>query len=49
MQVVDCAAVQAVIGDTFPVAIEAEAACPRYCGRVIRGINPQAMAGRSST
>jgi len=25
--------------DTVPIAIAAENACPRYCGRVIRGIN----------
>lgn len=42
MQAVDCSPVPAAIADTFPVAIEAEAACPRYCGRVIKGINPQA-------
>ncbi len=42
MEAVDCAPVPAAIGDTFPVVIEAEAACPRYCGRVIKGINPQA-------
>ena len=28
--------------DTFPVVIEATDACPRYVGRVIRGVNPQA-------
>lgn len=43
MQAVDCTPVPAAIGDTFPVAIDAEAACPRYCGRVIKGINPQAV------
>ncbi|MCP5276898.1 MAG: phenylalanine--tRNA ligase subunit beta [Thiobacillus sp.] len=42
MKAVDCTPVSASIADTFPVAIEAEAACPRYCGRVIKGINPRA-------
>ncbi len=27
----------------FPVAIQAEAACPRYVGRVVTGINPKAI------
>jgi phenylalanyl-tRNA synthetase beta chain len=26
--------------DTFPVMVEASQACPLYCGRVIKGINP---------
>jgi len=42
MQTVDCTPVPAVMADTFPVTVEAEAACPRYCGRVIKGINPRA-------
>jgi phenylalanyl-tRNA synthetase beta chain len=42
MQAVDCTPVAAAIGDSFPVVIEAAAACPRYCGRVIRGIDPRA-------
>jgi len=32
----------AAIGDTFPVAVAEPAACPRYCGRVVRGIAPAA-------
>ncbi|MGI1668813.1 MAG: phenylalanine--tRNA ligase subunit beta [Neptuniibacter sp.] len=32
----------AVIDDTFPVELKDAADCPRYVGRVIRGINPQA-------
>lgn len=40
---VDCSPVAAVIDDTLPVAIETNDACPVYCGRVIRGINPQAV------
>lgn len=43
MQTVDSTPVQAAIADTFPVSIEAEAACPLYCGRVIRGIDPRAV------
>jgi phenylalanyl-tRNA synthetase beta chain len=30
------------IKDTFAVKLSAEADCPQYCGRVIRGINPAA-------
>jgi phenylalanyl-tRNA synthetase beta chain len=36
--------VAAVIDDCFSVYVEAHAACPRYAGRVIRGVN-----GRAST
>lgn len=36
------AAVAAACADTFPVTVAAAADCPRYAGRVIRGINPQA-------
>ena len=42
MTPVDCAPVAASIPDSHPVVIEHEAACPRYCGRVIRGIDPRA-------
>lgn len=34
--------VMATVNDTFPVTVSEPAACPRYLGRVIRGINPQA-------
>jgi phenylalanyl-tRNA synthetase beta chain len=34
--------VHATVKDTLPVKLEAPHACPRYCGRVIRNINPQA-------
>jgi len=34
----------ATIDDTLPVALEAEADCPHYVGRVIRGINPAAQS-----
>ncbi|WP_127477112.1 phenylalanine--tRNA ligase subunit beta [Sulfurivermis fontis] len=36
------AAVAASSADAFPVNVSAAADCPRYAGRVIRGINPQA-------
>ncbi|MEW5789604.1 MAG: phenylalanine--tRNA ligase subunit beta [Pseudomonadota bacterium] len=39
----DCTSVPAALPDTYPVTLEAETACPRYCGRVIRGINPAAF------
>ena len=32
--------VSATIGDTFPVTLDAPAACPRFAGRVIRNIKP---------
>ncbi len=35
-------AVPAAIDATFPVQVSAPEACPRYLGRVIRGINPNA-------
>lgn len=38
---VDCSAVVAHVADTHPVVIEHEAGCPRYVGRVIRGIDPR--------
>jgi phenylalanyl-tRNA synthetase beta chain len=31
-----------VIEDTFPIELEAPQYCPRYVGRIIRGIDPQA-------
>jgi phenylalanyl-tRNA synthetase beta chain len=39
---IDCEAVAATLTDTHPVSISADVACPRYCGRVIRGIDPKA-------
>lgn len=41
---VDCAPVAAASDATYPVGIAAEAACPRYCGRVIRGIDAGAVS-----
>ncbi|ALG68678.1 phenylalanine--tRNA ligase subunit beta [Beggiatoa leptomitoformis] len=35
-------AIPATIADTFPVRIENNNGCPRYLGRVVRGINPKA-------
>lgn len=42
LTVVDCAPVAAACDASHPVAIAAETACPRYCGRVIRGIDATA-------
>ena len=36
-------AVPAVIEDTFPVTLSGPEACPKYLGRVIRGVNPEAQ------
>jgi len=38
----DFSPVPASISDTFPVSIENTEACPRYVGRVIRGVNAKA-------
>ena len=35
-------AVAATIQDTFPIRVDAKEACPRYLGRVIKGINVKA-------
>jgi phenylalanyl-tRNA synthetase beta chain len=43
---VDCTPVAASCDASYPVAIEADAACPRYCGREIRGINAGASTPR---
>ncbi|MEP3349602.1 MAG: phenylalanine--tRNA ligase subunit beta [Marinomonas sp.] len=40
---VDIVAVDAAIEDTFPVRVDAVEACPRYLGRVIRGVNVTAQ------
>ncbi|MCW8917504.1 MAG: phenylalanine--tRNA ligase subunit beta [Gammaproteobacteria bacterium] len=34
-----CTAVAATIADILPITVSAQAACPRYLGRVIRGVN----------
>src|SRR5690606_17774600 len=39
---VNCDDVEAVTDKTFPVRVSAPAACPRYLGRVIEAINPEA-------
>ncbi|MBI5460582.1 MAG: phenylalanine--tRNA ligase subunit beta [Gammaproteobacteria bacterium] len=36
-------AIQPGIADQFPIRVVAPEACPRYLGRVIRGIDPQAI------
>mgnify|MGYP001035785307 FL=1 len=40
---VDCAPVAANLTDAMAVVLTAKAACPVYCGRVIRGVNAQAV------
>ena len=37
------AAVTATIPDSFPIKIDAPTQCPRYLGRVIRGVDPAAV------
>ncbi|ADE16254.1 phenylalanyl-tRNA synthetase, beta subunit [Nitrosococcus halophilus Nc 4] len=39
----DLEPVPAKIEDTFPITVMAPEACPRYLGRVLRGVNPQAQ------
>ena len=34
--------VEPAIEETFPIEVAAPADCPRYCGRVIRGLDPRA-------
>lgn len=36
--------VESTITDTFPVKVEDSSACPRYVGRVIRGVNQKAKS-----
>ncbi|MFG1172713.1 phenylalanine--tRNA ligase subunit beta [Erwiniaceae bacterium CAU 1747] len=38
----DIAPVAATLADTFPISVTAPEACPRYVGRVVKGINVQA-------
>ncbi len=42
----DCAPVAPAVADAQAVAIDAPDACPRYCGRVIRGIDARATTPR---
>jgi phenylalanyl-tRNA synthetase beta chain len=44
LTIAEPAAIAAQIADTLPVALEAAADCPRYCGRVVRGINARAAS-----
>lgn len=46
MTAVDCAPVAPTLTDVQPLLIAADVACPRYCGRVIRGIDPHAQTPR---
>ncbi len=39
----DMSPVLPVTDSTFPISIDAPDACPRYLGRVVQGIDPQAM------
>jgi phenylalanyl-tRNA synthetase beta chain len=41
---VDIVAVQPTIDDTLTITLEAEEACPRYLGRIVKGINPSAQS-----
>jgi phenylalanyl-tRNA synthetase beta chain len=43
LEISDTATVKAAIKDVFPVAIEAEAACPVFASRVIKGIRADAV------
>jgi phenylalanyl-tRNA synthetase beta chain len=43
---VDCASVEAALTDVHAVTIADTTACPNYCGRVIRGIDPAAKTPR---
>ena len=40
---VDCGPVPATVATRYPVSVEAKDACPRYCGRVVRAIDPTAQ------
>ncbi len=46
LNAVDSSPVPAALMDVHPVAIDAQAACPRYCGRVIRGVDTRAATPR---
>ncbi len=39
---VDCSPVQASLAATYAVIVEAPEACPIYCGRLLRGLDPAA-------
>jgi phenylalanyl-tRNA synthetase beta chain len=40
------AAVQATLSDRIEIVLEDKTACPRYCGRIVRGVNARAVAPR---
>ncbi len=39
----DLSPVEPIIDEVFPIEIQAPEACPRFCGRVVRGIDPAAL------
>ncbi len=39
----DLSPVEPAIDDVFPIEVQAPEACPRFCGRVVRGIDPSAV------
>jgi len=39
----DLSPVEALIDEVFPIEVQAPEACPRFCGRVVRGIDPAAV------
>jgi phenylalanyl-tRNA synthetase beta chain len=41
---VNIASVPATIADRIEITVESSVACPRYCGRIVRGINGRAVA-----
>lgn len=40
------AAVQSTSSDRIEIVLEDKTACPRYCGRIVRGVNARAVAPR---
>ncbi len=42
-EAVDCSPVEASCDEVLPVLVEAPQACPVYCGRIVRGIDPAAQ------
>lgn len=43
---VDTRAVQATSSDRIEITLDDKAACPRYCGRIMRGVNARAASPR---
>ena len=42
LNVPEIAPVEATISDVLPIQVDAPEACPRYLGRVVKGINVKA-------